>query len=146
LPQAKPDNSVQAWWDSTDTTEAVRVLVLEWPVTPEVLDGDFYSSSTNVVVRTAVQKLEAPAGRIRVRKEVEKGEGTSQGIWPNDLNGLVIEKNAGGDTRAYQAGISIKNAPGLPAPADASPSGRNEPFVATTKKPLLLWLGAAFLG
>jgi thiol:disulfide interchange protein DsbD len=142
LPQPKPNNFARAWWDADGGSEGVRPLVIEWPSSAPLSGADFYGTSTNAVVRTAVQKLDAPSGRVRIRKEVEKPD---NGGWPAELTGLLVEKPAGAAAVGSVVTLPIQSSgTGADSPALTAAGSGTGP--ASGRTSLLFSLGAAFLG
>ncbi len=143
LPQPKPASFARASWEKAPGDQDSRPLIIEWTLTSESKDTDFYPfASTNVVVATATEKLTAETGKARVRKSVEKIEGD----WPRSVAGLLVE---GGD------GDAVLTAHQAIIPIAAAPATSGQPNVASAdsplppggeKKPLIVWLAFAFLG
>ncbi|HEY2951544.1 MAG TPA: protein-disulfide reductase DsbD domain-containing protein [Verrucomicrobiae bacterium] len=132
LPQPKPSADVRAWWE-TATTNDSRPLLVEWTKDAATKDADFYGfESDKFVVKPATEQLTADAGKVRLRKVVEKLSG-----WPERLSGLLIEKPVAGEpVAAYQVSVPITG--------DKSVAASDWP--PEEKKPLIVWLGIAFLG
>src|SRR5262249_46526187 len=132
LPQPKPGADARAWWETT-TTNGSRPLLVEWTKDETTKEADFYGfESDKWVVKPATEPLKADAGKVRLRKVVEKLDG-----WPDTLRGLLIEKPASGEpVAAYQVSVPITREPSA-APAL---------LPTEEKKPLVVWLGIAFLG
>jgi thiol:disulfide interchange protein DsbD len=131
LPQPKPAADVRAWWETTTTNDS-RPLLVEWLKDAATKEADFYGfESDKFVVKPASEPLKADAGRVRLRKVVEKLV-----AWPDTLSGLLIERPATGEAVAYQVSVPISGGNSVAA-SDAP---------AEEKKPLVVWLGIAFLG
>src|SRR5262249_22962772 len=139
LPESKPADFARAWWDTEGAGESVRGLFIEWSPGPSVQDAEFYPhTSSNGIVRTATQKVDAAPGRIRLRKEVEQTQSNS---WPAQVAGVLVEKSGGANVKAYEVSLPVEG--GAPS---AGASSVTSAIAPQEKKPLLFWIGTAFLG
>jgi thiol:disulfide interchange protein DsbD len=146
LPTSVASNYASAYWEKAAGEETVRPFVLEWPASQAPSSADFYAFmlSSNVLVRTSVEKLDAPAGRVRLRKEVEKVEGA----WPETVSGLLIEHHeAAPKERAFRIALPLAQAPtASPASTSSSPTGQRAQLNGSEQKSFAGWLGFAFVG
>ena len=136
LPQPKPASFARAWWEK-DAEGDKRPLLLEWTGSTPNAEPDFFpNTSSNVTVSASTEIVPADAGKIRVRKQVEKLEGT----WPTEVAGLLIEK---GSTNSQPTAVHVK----LPIEGkNQSGSPATSLLSGGEKKSLFAWLGLAFVG
>jgi len=142
LPQPKPADFARAWWEKDSsgiTNTEARPLIIEWTAGQPVKEVDFYPlTSTNGTVGTATEQLSADKTKVRLRKEVEKLE---RG-WPGQIAGVLIEKGDGGALlAAHHVKLSVEAGPIGTAISSVGASSR-----ISDQKPLIVWLGLAFLG
>jgi thiol:disulfide interchange protein len=154
MPLGKPEDFARAWWEKPASAEPVRPLVIEWPVQLKTTAADFYAFTlSNATLRSSAEPIEAPAGRVRVRKEVEKQDGD----WPQKIRGLLIERRETEPRQAaFQVTLSVAEGPSGPGGAgDVARAPGQDNAVATgdrtsgaefSQSPLVLWFGYAFLG
>jgi thiol:disulfide interchange protein/DsbC/DsbD-like thiol-disulfide interchange protein len=143
LPQKEAASQVQSWWETAAAASAkTRPWILEWTPAKDIAGADFIPfGSEKYVVQGATEKLTAPAGKIRLRKTVEKVEGG----WPGQIGGVLIAQGAGGKLLgAYEVTLPVAakapegaTAPGVPTAAPVAGLGAGV---------LMLNLAFAFLG
>src|SRR6266542_395506 len=142
LTQPNPASFARAWWEKAPGGET-RPLLIEWTPGQAVKGADFYPlTSTNGTVKTTTELVRVSADLVRLRKEVEKGENG----WPQEIAGLLIER---GKADALLAAYHVKLSPESSGPGGGSPSAgmaTGPSASGVEKKPLLAWLGLAFLG
>jgi len=122
-----------AFWDG-DVSTNQRALTLEW--TTSSADADFYSyePTGNWSINPHTEVLSAPTGKIRLRKIITLFDGE----WPTEITGIFV---LGADTEqeAFEASFPITAAaPGAVAAVSTT--------ATESDRPLLYWLGLAFLG
>lgn len=136
LPQPKPASFAKAWWEKSADGDK-RPLLIEWPTTPAATEPDFFPhTSTNALVSASTELVSTNAGKIRLRKQVEK----SGANWPTEIDGLLVERPPGSETLN---GSHIKLSIGNSESASTPPSITT---VAAESKSLFAWLAYAFLG
>jgi len=122
VPQLNPALAASASWEAA--ADKVRALVIEWTSGSDGKDADFFPyASERYTVQAATEKLTADAGKVRLRKLVEK----SDGDWPKEIAGLVVQNG-----KAFEATLPVSTATAATAPVAAGS--------------LLVMLGFAFLG
>ena len=118
LPKPATGLAPQAWWEKPSDPNS-REMILQWKGT--AADADFFPDSSNSYeIESKTERLTAPAGQIRLRKEVKKLTGN----WPQAVSGLLIE-GAGTNQVAYTAQIPISATAGQTAPASIRPAADN---------------------
>ncbi|HEV2207486.1 MAG TPA: protein-disulfide reductase DsbD domain-containing protein [Verrucomicrobiae bacterium] len=137
LPKPATGLAPQAWWEKPSDPNS-REMILQWKGT--AADADFFPDSSNSYeIESKTERLSAPAGQIRLRKEVKKLAGN----WPQAVSGLLIE-GAGTNQAAYTAQVPISATAGQTAPASIRPAADNiGPLPQSTLWQMLLY---AFLG
>lgn len=134
LPQPKPASFARAWWEKEAEGDK-RPLLIEWTSSTPNAEADFFPhTSTNATVSATTEVVPADAGKVRVRKQVEKTEGT----WPAEVAGLLVEKQS---TDSQPLAVHVKlQIDGAPQTDSTSLLSGGE------KKSLFAWLGLAFVG
>ena len=134
LPQPKPASFARAWWEKEPDGDK-RPLLIEWTSPTPNAEADFFPyTSTNATVSASTEVVPTEAGKVRVRKQVEKLEG----IWPTEVSGLLIEK---GSTNSQLSAVHAK----LPID-ETRQTGSTSLLSGGEKKSLIAWLGLAFVG
>ena len=135
LPESKPASFARAWWEREAEGDK-RPLLIEWQPGSPAKQFDFYpNTSTNVVVTTATEVVSTQAGKVRLRKAVEKIASN----WPNEIAGLLVEKGDGEKIlAAHQITFAVANS--------STPGAAGAPNQIGDKKSIWFWLGYAFLG
>ncbi len=130
LPQPKPTGFATAVWEKALTND-VRPFVLAWTPGAGTKQVDFFPlAGEGFIVRAASETLSLDATKARMRKEVEKVT-----VWPAEVAGLLMEKDAAGQ---LLAAWQVK----VPLSEDSAPPA----FGADDSHSLPGWLGLAFLG
>jgi thiol:disulfide interchange protein len=159
IPGTADAASVRAWWEKPGEGEN-RPLIVEWAAKSDGKEPDFFGYKVpNLAVKPSVEVLSADAGKVRVRKLVNKSEGE----WPAKLTGLLVSKT-GSEWTGAEATLAISDAPvtgtSTPQASTAVPAGGTTatPSTVATAIPavplnagkvagsLLGMLGLAFLG
>jgi thiol:disulfide interchange protein len=118
LPKPATALAPQAWWEKPSDLNS-RQMVLQWKGT--ATDADFFPDSSNSYeIESKTERLSAPAGQIRLRKEVKKLAGN----WPQAVSGLLIE-GAGTNQVAYTAQVPLSATAGQTAPAPIAQAADN---------------------
>lgn len=135
LPQPKPASFARAWWEKQADGDK-RPLLIEWTPGQPTKDTDFYPhTSTNVAVQTTTEIVSPEAGKVRLRKAIEKLEGA----WPAEVAGLLVEKDGSGVLlAAHHVRLAVESSAGTAS------SGADQ--IGGEKKSIWFWLGYAFLG
>jgi thiol:disulfide interchange protein DsbD len=140
LPQPYAGTDAEIRW-AGEGDDSKRQLLVTWTPSGETLAYDFLPyESDSYLIEPAVTKLEAGLGKVMIRKNFEKFEGT----WPERLEGLLVERNEDGKAQAaFHVNLEVKEAGAVPEAVQsplrgASPGGGG----------ISLWgmLGLAFLG
>lgn len=121
-----------AFWDG-DVSTNQRAVTVEW--TTASTNADFYSyePTGEWLMNPETEALSAPAGKIRLRKIITLYEGE----WPTEIKGMFVLGSAD-DRQSFEATIPIT--------AQATGTNADTPATAESDRPLLYWLGLAFLG
>lgn len=131
LPPLDPQPKAVARWEG-DPADNVRSLLIDWTTT--AVAADFYAfedSEAEVLARTE-RPEGAPAGGIRIRKKVNKGENG----WPTKVSGLLVAEPNTPGRRGTQVELTIQ-------PPSMEPDAATPPFSWSALVPML---GAALLG
>ena len=134
MPKAEPRLQARAWWEKAASGDS-RPVVIEWSALKPGAAGDFYpyeQEKCDVGART--EPLPTSTGKVRLSKVVKKSEGD----WPKELAGLIVEKNGDTVAGAYEAKLPVLAA----APSESAPASAPPPAT----KPLAAMLLLAFLG
>lgn len=111
LPQAGPASTAQASWESAANRD-LRSIIFTWTVDGAVANPDFFPYSGEAYeMQGKVESLTSDAGKIRIRKQVKKGEGG----WPDKIAGLLVQKN-GEEPMAFDVGLPIASGSQSAAP------------------------------
>ena len=132
LPQTRPGTEIRAFWEKPASGPR-RPVLIDWTKISGAKEGDFFPyASDKFSVTGATEVVSVNTAHHRIRKWIEKTEGD----WPTTLAGLLVDKDVSGRVLSAQpANIPIES-------SDASvPVGRPQ-----NSRPLLAWLGLAFLG
>lgn len=122
IPQPNAALAASASWGAA--SDKMRALIIEWTSGSDGKDADFFPyASEHYAVQAATEKLSADAGKIRLRKVVEK----SDGDWPKEIAGLIVQNG-----KAVEATLPISRSAATAVPVAAGS--------------FLLMLGFAFLG
>jgi len=115
-----------------------RALVLEWTAPQPGTEADFYpDASETFEVNGPTERLEAPEGKVRLRKIVH----TLNKQWPSEIRGLAVHSKAGART-GYELALRLGGASADPAVSEP-PGDRPAPQAVPE---LWLMLVYAFLG
>lgn len=134
LPATKPDSNPRAAWQGA-AKDDTRPLRIEWTADPAAKAVDFFPfASDKFQVKTTNESAKVADGKVELVRGVVQLDKT----WPNEIGGLLIEKDAGGKTLgAYEATLKIGGAR----------AAASTPATATVKKKSLpAVLGLGFLG
>lgn len=141
LPQSGAARMAKAFWEKPAQGDS-RSLILEWKLDKATAEPDFYSyGAESFEVLASVDKLQAAAGQVRIRKTVKKLEGA----WPKAVAGLLVEK-VGSSTFGFEESVPIADEGPAVNPADAPPLPVAVNPAPAPGKSIWLWLGYAFLG
>ena len=117
LPKNGDSVVARASWEKAATGD-LRPLILEWNTTTDATEADFFpDASSSIEVQANTEKLQAAAGKIRLRVPIKKIEGD----WPKEISGLLIQKSAlpiaksGMERLAYDVKLAIQSTTGAPA-------------------------------
>jgi thiol:disulfide interchange protein DsbD len=140
LPQTKPGLDVRAGWEAAAKGDS-RPLLIEWTATKETQSADFFPyGDEKFIVKAATEQLKSTRVRVRLRKSVEKLD-----AWPTEIAGVLIERD---DSKkllgAYEVKVPVQASFGATSAGSAAANSVNAPV--EEQKPILVWLGIAFLG
>ncbi|MCX6902129.1 MAG: protein-disulfide reductase DsbD family protein, partial [Verrucomicrobia bacterium] len=120
IPKPEPRLQAHAWWEKGATANA-RFLVMEWTALKAQAQGDFFPyESETLEIAPKTEAVPAANGTTRLRKEAKKSEGN----WPKEVAGLILEKAGPGTPVAYEVKLAVED----PGPAQSkagstAPSG-----------------------
>lgn len=118
VPPGDPGLNVRAWWASGPVDDR-RPLIVSWDSQDTDASPDFFSYKyEGWELGGAVEVLEAPEGRVRIRKEALRFEGE----WPRELSGLVALIGDDGKTK-----IAFRATSGIYADEASAVEGKMEP-------------------
>src|SRR5438552_7573061 len=124
IPEQKTSLAARASWE-TAPTDNKRPVVIEWNAGADVKEADFFPyGDENYTVKGETEFLGISEGKTRLRKMVEKTDGP----WPKEIAGLLVQKGAA--TEAIEVRLAI---------SDSSPA-------MASIRSLWAMLGLAFLG
>jgi len=136
LPKSGGALSAHAWWENSATGKS-RYLVLEWNSPAPAKEADLFpDGSDDFEVQPATERVPAPAGKIRLRKEVKK----LAGDWPRHISGLLVQQSDPASL-AYEVNLPIESS-STAKPATAGPA----PATALLAPSLWKMLLYAFVG
>ena len=131
LPASDPKPTAVARWEG-ETTEKERALLIDWTTAAKTADFYAYETSEAEVLARTERPGGTPAGTIRIRKKVNKGDTG----WPTKVTGLLVAEPNTANQKGFEVELSIQ-APTTEAASEAVP------FSWTALLPML---GAALLG
>ena len=146
MPQPEPRLQAHAWWEKPASGDR-RPLLMEWTrLTPET-EGDFFPYANDKFdVGAKTETVSAPAGKIRLRKVVQKYEGD----WPKTVAGLIVERAGQVSKKGYPVNLSISASVATEAAVaptrSMNPPAPASPPVAAPQKSLWQMLLLAFVG
>ncbi len=109
LPLQSPPAAAQASWEKAAAGD-VRPLVIEWKTETGPTNADFLPyESEGYEVQGTNTLLQAPAGTVRIRKDVKRA-GTQ---WPDKLSGVLLDESPSGK-RGYEATLEIGQGTAIP--------------------------------
>ena len=139
LPQTKPNIDVRAGWES-EAKGDLRPFLLEWTANAKTKSADFFPyADEKFTVKPASEQLKSGGAKVRLRKSVEKLE-----AWPTQVAGVLIERDGEKLLGAYEVKFPVQASLGTSGASAASANSASAP--PTEEKPILVWLGLAFLG
>ncbi len=111
LPSVKPDLAASARWEKP-TTNDTRALLIEWPTTAK--QPDFFPlSAEGFEVEGPTELLSHTGGKALLRKQIKKSEGD----WPKQVLGLLVEVSATGHSTGYEVNLLVSDTAAGTAPA-----------------------------
>lgn len=151
LPQPAASVSPRAWWEKPAAGQT-RALLIEWNSAAAATEADFFpDASEKFEVQPATERVDAGAGKIRLRKLVKK----SSGDWPAAVSGVLFQTSGAG-ALAFEGSLAVQggatgDAPGPSTPDPAAPAtGGGPSTLAASPAPaapsLWLMLAYAFIG
>ena len=121
IPKSADEVSPRSWW-AGKAAQDTRPLIVEWSTVANVTDADFFpDSNEKFEVQPMAERLDSPAGKIRLRAKIKK----LSGDWPKSVSGLLIERT-GGQTRGFDAKLSISDAGSNDTTSTGPPTWLNE--------------------
>ena len=142
IPAPNPALAATARWEK-DAAGDNRPLVVEWtPKTPASSPDLFPYENSKFDVQAATEVVPGDADKLRLRKVVKKSEGD----WPKEVSGLLIEKSAAGPVTATEVKLMLAGQPAA-SPGPGGPAVPAEaPAATAVQRSLLGWLVLAFVG
>lgn len=119
LPATKPDLAASGRWENAAGTNDSRTLLIEWTTDAKMPDFFPYGGE-GFEVAGPTEIVSRNSGKVVLRKQVKKSEGD----WPKQLLGLLVDVSATGHSTGYEANLLI---------SDATPGAASAPTVAVTK-------------
>lgn len=114
LPRGKPDLAATARWEKPATGDA-RPLLIEWSTAAKHPDFFPFSAET-FEVEGPTELVSQTGGKVVLRKQLKKSEGD----WPKQLLGLLVEVSEAGASVAYEVNLPVADA-GVPAASASRP-------------------------
>jgi len=137
LPQTKRDLDARAGWEAVAKGDS-RPLLIEWTVAKDAKKADFFPyNDEKFIIKAASEQLKSTGAKVRVRKSVEKLE-----AWPEQIAGVLIEHGERKRLGAYEVKLPVQAAFG----SSIADSAAANSLPVEDRKPLIIWLGIAFLG
>ena len=125
IPKPEPRLQARAWWEKGAAADT-RFLIVEWTALKAQAQGDFFPyESETLEIAPKTEVVPAANGTTRLRKEAKKSEGN----WPKEVAGLILEKASPGTPAAYEVKLAVEDS--APArskagsPASSGPSSAN---------------------
>jgi len=127
-----------AWWDGAGTGNA-RPVIVQWNTDAEAGGVDFFPyPNDDFEVEAGVEKVPAAAGKIQIRKRINK----SGEEWPKQIAGLLIQGTGAGQM-AYEVTLSVGSTPPAASAVPEADSAGTVPLAPPSLWKMLLY---AFTG
>lgn len=139
LPTVKPDLKAGARWEKPATGDS-RPLLIEWTTTAPKPDFFPYGGE-GFEVTGPTEVVSSTGGKVVLRKQIKKSEGD----WPKQLLGLLVEVSETGHSPGYEANLLVSDgAPGTPATPASKQTTASSPASPAAKGEITSF-GHAFL-
>lgn len=122
LPTQKPDLVASARWEAPASTNDSRALLIEWSTsTPK---PDFFPyGGEGFEVAGPTEVVSNAGGKVVLRKQVKKSEGD----WPKQLLGLLVERADEPHPTGYEANLLVSDGASAATPAVAGKPATSPP-------------------
>ena len=142
LPTSQPSQVATALWDSPGGTNNSRTVLIEWSASPPKPDFFPYGGD-GFEVAGPTEIVSSSGGKTVLRKQVKKSEGD----WPKQLSGLLVERADEPHPTGYEVNLPINESAATAAPV-AVKTASNAPAPVAQNEITSFWhaLVLAFFG
>lgn len=126
LPIAKPDLTATARWEKPASTNDTRPVLIEW--TTSATKPDFFPyGGVGFEVAGPTEVVSNTGGKAVLRKQIKKSEGQ----WPKQLLGLLVEVAEAGHSTGYEVNLPLDGG----APSTTTPTAATKRTTAPSPAP-----------